>query len=131
MIFQINRKPRFMTRSRFLSAIATLSLSTALISCGPEESATSTEASGTYQVTATVGMIADIVREVAGNRAEVKGIIGEGVDPHVYKPTSTDVKALQAADVVFYNGLQLEGKMGDVLVRLARTGKPAATPSAP
>lgn len=113
-----------MTRSRFLSAIATLSLSTALISCGPEESATSTEASGTYQVTATVGMIADIVREVAGDRAEVKGIIGEGVDPHVYKPTSTDVKALQAADVVFYNGLQLEGKMGDVLVRLARTGKP-------
>jgi manganese/zinc/iron transport system substrate-binding protein len=75
-------------------------------------------------VTATVGMIADIVREVGGDRADVKGIIGEGVDPHLYKPTSIDVKALQAADVVFYGGLNLEGKMGDVLVRLARTGKP-------
>jgi manganese/zinc/iron transport system substrate-binding protein len=69
-------------------------------------------------------MIADIVREVGGDRADVKGIIGEGVDPHLYKPTSIDVKALQAADVVFYGGLNLEGKMGDVLVRLARTGKP-------
>jgi len=76
------------------------------------------------KVTATVGMIADIVREVGGDRADVKGIIGEGVDPHLYKPTSIDVKALQAADVVFYGGLNLEGKMGDVLVRLARTGKP-------
>lgn len=68
-------------------------------------------------------MIADIVREVAGEHAEVHGIIGEGVDPHLYKPTSIDVKALQGADVVFYGGLNLEGKMGDVLVRLARAGK--------
>lgn len=77
-----------------------------------------------YQVTATVGMVADIVREVAGPRAEVTGIIGEGVDPHLYKPTSTDVKRLQAADVIFYNGLMLEGKMADVLVAVARKGKP-------
>lgn len=79
---------------------------------------------GSYQVTATVGMIADIVRNVAGDCARVKGIIGEGVDPHLYKPTTVDVKLLQAADVVFYNGLMLEGKMGDVLVRVARKGKP-------
>tara|TARA_R110002096_G_scaffold139504_6_gene293856 strand:+ start:631 stop:1614 length:984 start_codon:yes stop_codon:yes gene_type:complete len=92
-----------------------------LSSCG--EKAPS-ESEGPYTVAATIGMIADIVREVAGDSVQVKGIIGEGVDPHLYKPTSTDVKALQAADVVFYNGLMLEGKMGDVLVRLARTGKP-------
>jgi len=76
-----------------------------------------------YRVAATVGMIADIVRAVAGPNATVEGIIGEGVDPHLYKPTSTDVKALQAADLIFYNGLMLEGKMGDVLVRLAGSGK--------
>ena len=76
-----------------------------------------------YKVAATVGMIADIVREIAGEHAEIKGIINEGVDPHLYKPTSTDVKAMQAADLVFYNGLMLEGKMGDVLVRLAGSGK--------
>ena len=77
-----------------------------------------------YEVVATVGMVADIVSEVAGARASVKGIIGEGVDPHLYKPTSTDVKRLQSADVVFYNGLMLEGKMGDVLVSVARRGRP-------
>ncbi len=42
-------------------------------------------------------MIADIVREVAGPLAEVDGIIGEGVDPHVYKPTASDIKAMQSA----------------------------------
>lgn len=77
-----------------------------------------------YDASATVGMIGDIVKNVAGARAEVNGIIGEGVDPHLYKPTTSDVKALSAADVVFYNGLMLEGKMGDVLIRVARTGKP-------
>lgn len=76
-----------------------------------------------YRVTATVGMIADIVREIAGPLARVDGIIGEGVDPHVYKPTAPDVKAMQSADVVFYNGLLLEGKMTDVLVKLATSGK--------
>jgi manganese/zinc/iron transport system substrate-binding protein len=78
---------------------------------------------GTYRVVATVGMIADIVREIAGPLAQVDGIIGEGVDPHLYKPTAPDVKAMQSADVVFYNGLLLEGKMTDVLVKLASSGK--------
>lgn len=77
-----------------------------------------------YKIVCTIGMIADIVRNVAGDRAQVEGIIGEGVDPHLYKPTRGDVVALSEADVVFYNGLLLEGKMTDVLVRVASTGKP-------
>ncbi len=76
-----------------------------------------------YRVAATVGMIADVVREIAGPLASVDGIIGEGVDPHLYKPTAVDVKSMQAADLVFYNGLLLEGKMTDVLVKLAGSGK--------
>jgi len=76
------------------------------------------------RVVATVGMVGDMVRRVAGGHAEVEVLIGEGVDPHLYKPTSVDVKALQRAEVVFYNGLMLEGKMSDVLVRVARSGKP-------
>ena len=77
-----------------------------------------------YRVVATVGMIADIVTEIAGDRARVHGLIGEGVDPHLYKPTRSDVVALNSAEVVFYNGLMLEGKMTDVLVRAARDGRP-------
>ncbi|MDA7644971.1 zinc ABC transporter substrate-binding protein [bacterium] len=76
-----------------------------------------------YKAVATVGMIADVVRNVAGDKAAVDGLIGEGVDPHLYKPTRSDVVALNGADVVFYNGLMLEGKMADVLVRAARGGR--------
>ncbi len=70
-----------------------------------------------YTIVCTIGMIADIVRNVAGDHAQVEGIIGEGVDPHLYKPTRGDVVALSRADVVFYNGLLLEGRMTNVLVR--------------
>jgi manganese/zinc/iron transport system substrate-binding protein len=79
---------------------------------------------GPYRIVCTVGMITDVVRNVAGDFAQVEGLIGEGVDPHLYKPTRGDVVALNDADVVFYNGLLLEGKMTDILVRVAGTGKP-------
>ena len=111
-----------MTKTDFLKTLATTIVAAVLTGCGSEDE----PSSASYKVAATVGMIADIVREVAGDRAEVTGIIGEGVDPHLYKPTSSDVKELQAADVIFYNGLKLEGKMGDVLERIAQSGKPVS-----
>lgn len=109
------------------SAILLLSvLSLSFVGCldrsGDPE--TSVDPAEPYKVVGTVGMITDIVRNVAGDYAQVEGIIGEGVDPHLYKPTRGDVVKLSQADVVFYNGLLLEGKMTDVLVRVATTGKP-------
>ncbi|MDQ8193204.1 zinc ABC transporter substrate-binding protein [Coraliomargarita sp. SDUM461004] len=97
-----------------------------LVACveDSERAAMTLEQAEVYRVRCTVGMITDIVRNVAGDYAQVEGIIGEGVDPHLYKPTRGDVIALSQADVVFYNGLLLEGKMTDVLVRVASTGKP-------
>lgn len=77
-----------------------------------------------YTIVTTCGMVTDIVKNVAGDRAAVIGLLGEGVDPHLYKPTRNDVKALMEADVVFYSGLVLEGRMTDALMRVARTGKP-------
>ena len=76
-----------------------------------------------YTIVCTVGMITDIVVNLAGDYAEVEGIIGEGIDPHLYKPTRADVIKLSQADVVFYNGLLLEGKMTDILVGVASKGK--------
>ena len=58
--------------------------------------------SGPYRITATTGMVADLVRQVAGERARVEGIIAEGVDPHLYAATTSDVKALRNGDVIFY-----------------------------
>lgn len=76
------------------------------------------------QAVATTGMVADLVRQVGGERVEVAQLMGPGVDPHLYKPTAADAAALGRADVIFYNGLSLEGRMGDLFARLARTGRP-------
>ena len=73
-----------------------------------------------YKVVATTGMVADIVKAVAGDKAQVDALIGEGVDPHLFKPTRADVGRLADADIVFYSGHMLEGKMSDVLVKISR-----------
>lgn len=71
-------------------------------------------------IVTTTGMIGDAVRNIVGDSAEVIALMGPGVDPHLYKATQGDLKKLTDADVVFYNGLHLEGKMGEVLEKLAR-----------
>jgi manganese/zinc/iron transport system substrate-binding protein len=73
-----------------------------------------------YRVSATVGMVADIVTAVAGEKAAVSHIIGTGVDPHVYNPTRGDVAILMQSDIVFYSGLLLEGQMADILKKISR-----------
>ncbi len=77
-----------------------------------------------YEVVATIGMIGDVAREVAGDRATVVYIVGEGVDPHLYTPTRGDVVKFRRADIIFYNGLLLEGRMTDILKNMKSRGKP-------
>lgn len=72
------------------------------------------------RATATVGMVADIVRNVGCEHVAVTQIMGAGVDPHLYKATRDDVQTLLEYDIVFYSGLMLEGKMSDTLVKVAR-----------
>jgi len=74
------------------------------------------------KVVATTGMVADLVRQTGGVRVEVQQLMGPGVDPHLYKPTAADASRLAKADVIFYNGLNLEGRLGDLFTRLARQG---------
>ncbi|MGD9785395.1 MAG: metal ABC transporter solute-binding protein, Zn/Mn family [Hyphomicrobiaceae bacterium] len=74
-------------------------------------------------VVATTGMIADVVRTVGGDRVAVRQLMGEGVDPHLFKATRTDIAAILDARATFYNGLLLEGKMTDVLERLRDAGR--------
>ncbi|WKZ61505.1 MAG: zinc ABC transporter substrate-binding protein [Cyclobacteriaceae bacterium] len=73
------------------------------------------------KIVTTTGMIQDAVKNITGVHAQVEALMGPGVDPHLYKATQGDLKKLTEADVVFYNGLHLEGKMGEVLEKLSRT----------
>ncbi|HVF00739.1 MAG TPA: zinc ABC transporter substrate-binding protein [Rubrobacteraceae bacterium] len=79
---------------------------------------------GKVQATTTTTMITDLVRQIGGDRVEVTGLMGPGVDPHLYKASQGDVAALRGADVVFYNGLFLEGQMEDILEKTSEQ-KPA------
>jgi manganese/zinc/iron transport system substrate-binding protein len=75
-------------------------------------------------IVTTTAMVGDIVANVAGDRAAVNTLMGPTIDPHLYRPTQDAVRALLAADAIFYNGLNLEGKMSDTFVQVARSGKP-------
>ena len=75
--------------------------------------------SGRLRVLATTGMVADAARVIGGDAVEVTALMGPGVDPHLYKASESDVRALSNADLVLYNGLHLEGKMAELFTRLA------------
>src|SRR5690606_24514876 len=69
-------------------------------------------------VVATTSLIADLAREIGGQRVEVVSLMGPGVDPHLYNASEGDVGRMTRADLILYNGLHLEGKMTDVLARM-------------
>ena len=66
------------------------------------------------KIVATTGMIGDLAENIGGEHVEVTSLMGPGVDPHLYKATQGDVETLDSADMIFYNGLHLEGKMTDI-----------------
>jgi manganese/zinc/iron transport system substrate-binding protein len=74
------------------------------------------------RVVATTSMIADLAREIGGDRVVVEGLMGPGVDPHLYRPSEGDVARLAGADIVFFNGLHLEGRMAEVLESIEARG---------
>lgn len=100
-----------------------LLLTLAYAGCSPEPE----EAGGPLQIACTTGMVGDVVKRLVGDRAVVSTLMGPGVDPHLYKTTQGDLKLLMDADLIFYNGLNLEGKMIEVLEKMGpgrHRGKP-------
>jgi manganese/zinc/iron transport system substrate-binding protein len=72
------------------------------------------------QVVATTGPITDLLQAVGGEYVDVTGLMGPGVDPHLYKALPADMNALGQADLIVYNGLHLEGRMADIFEKLSR-----------
>lgn len=81
---------------------------------------------GKIAVVCTTGMVGDLARIIAGDAADLVTLMGPGVDPHYYKASKGDVERLAAADVIFYNGLYLEGKMQEIFERMKATKKVVA-----
>jgi len=95
--------------------------------CAQKENSSKRDYS-TRQINAvtTIGMIADAVKNVGGERVNVTGLMGPGVDPHLYKASEGDVSRMASADVIFYNGLHLEGKMTEVFEQMQQRIKTVA-----
>lgn len=72
------------------------------------------------KVTTTIGQIADAAKNIGGEYVEVSSLMGPGVDPHLYQATQGDLAKLDEADIIFYNGLNLEGKMNEIFEKMAK-----------
>ena len=93
--------------------------STALLPSCEQQDKSRKRGDGELNIVATIGMIADIARAVGGEHVKMTGLMGPGIDPHLYKATAGDVSRLSGADVILYNGLHLEAKMAEVLQQMS------------
>lgn len=102
-------------------------LLTALLAWGctpaPQNAPPPPAAGKRLRVVCTTGMLGYVAQRLVADTGEVTALMGPGVDPHLYKATASDVSALQSADVVFYNGLHLEGKMTEIFESLQKSGR--------
>jgi len=73
-------------------------------------------------VTCTVGMITDVARNIGGDTFAIAGLMGPGIDPHLYKPSAGDIVRLGDADLVLYGGLHLEGRLTETLETIHASG---------
>lgn len=101
---------RMSKRAVPIAAVALL-LGAVLVGCGSADEVDD----GRMHVVTTIGMITDITERVGGDRIRVTGLMGPGIDPHLYKASAGNVRTLSSADLVFYNGLHLEAAMAEVL----------------
>ncbi|MFW2377584.1 MAG: metal ABC transporter solute-binding protein, Zn/Mn family [Cellulophaga baltica] len=90
----------------------------AIISCKSDK-----KDNGKINVVTTTSMITDLVKNIGGDYINLKGLMGSGVDPHLYKASEGDVSKLSEADIIFYNGLHLEGKLVEVFEKMAHQNK--------
>ena len=90
-----------------------------VLGCKNEKSTTNDR----LNVVTTTTMITDLVKNVGGDMIEVQGLMGAGVDPHLYKASAGDVTKLSRADIIFYNGLHLEGKLVEVFEKMGSATK--------
>lgn len=93
-----------------------------LSACGGSSSASGADAAGRLNVVATTGHIADALANIGGDAIALKGLLGPGVDPHLYVPTESNVADFADADIIVYNGLHLEAQMARVFEQMAGRG---------
>lgn len=107
---------------RMKKQLITLIIIALFFSCKNEK-----KENGKLNIVTTTTMITDLVKNIGGDYITVEGLMGSGVDPHLYKASEGDVTKLVNADIIFYNGLHLEGKLVEVFEKMkSKTKTPIA-----
>ncbi len=101
-----------------MKKIVLLLVITLVFSCKNE-----TKDNGKLNIVTTTSMITDLVKNIGGDSINVQGLMGSGVDPHLYKASEGDVSKLVNADIIFFNGLHLEGKLVEVFEKMGSATK--------
>lgn len=104
-------------RLKSLVLVCILAFSVILAACSNDESQGE---DGKIKATSTIGMIGDVVSNIGGEHVDSTSLMKPGIDPHVYKATQGDIKKLEDADIIFYNGLHLEGQMLDIFEQMEK-----------
>ena len=102
---------------KFIVVIAVLSM---VLGCKEQGGV---KKSDRLNVVATTSQVTDLLKQIAGDLIDLEGLMGPGVDPHLYKASEGDVTKFYNADVIFYNGLHLEGKLEDVFEKMRHQNK--------
>lgn len=118
----MNRTTPLLHSARTLAAIVLAAL--VAVGCGGDDDGASANTDSAIgdrkvRVVATTNFVADLAEQIGGDRADVTALMGPGVDPHLYKASAGDVDTLAEGDVIFYGGLELEGRMTDLFVEMA------------
>ncbi len=93
-------------------------LAISIISCGDKK-----QDKDILKVVTTTTMITDLVENIGGDLIEINGLMGSGIDPHLYKASQGDFRKLDLADAIFYNGLHLEGKLVEIFEKMNEQNK--------
>ena len=99
-----------------MKKLVILLLAVTIISCSQSK-----PESNKPTIVCTTSILGDVVKNLVGDTIAVSSLMGPGVDPHLYKATQGNIDALSKADIVIYNGLHLEGKMGEIFEKLSKT----------
>ncbi|NUP99245.1 MAG: zinc ABC transporter substrate-binding protein [Armatimonadetes bacterium] len=105
-------------------AVVVVGLAGALMGCSPSAGDRGRGVDDLPRVVATTSLIADLARQLGGQRVAVTGLMGPGVDPHLYRASARDLQAMAEADLILYHGLHLEGRMAEVFEQVGRRGIP-------
>ncbi len=114
-------KPAFYSIYGLIYFLCSLIILTTIWGCEQQHQHDDSEEEKPLKIVTTTGMLGDAVAFIVSTKAEVVSLMGPGVDPHLYKATFDDLHQLEEANIIIYNGLHLEGKMGEVLEKLSRT----------